>query len=113
MIVIRYSIVLRLESHLHYKPSAQSSYLAQWARTINRKRFFGTRKLFSKKHNKRRTQTTCGGSGGGGGIFRHSATNVSFAILRIQERGIDFQGKRVLKWISTDFLGMSVKKYEL
>ena len=30
--------------------SAQSSYLAQWARTINRKRFFGTRKLFSKKY---------------------------------------------------------------
>ena len=34
-------------------PSAQSFYLAQWARTINRivnrKRFFGTRKLSSKK----------------------------------------------------------------
>ena len=46
-----------------------------------------------------------------------SATNVSSAILSIQERGIDFQGKRVLKWISTDFLEMSVnvsvKKYEL
>ena len=46
-------------------------------------------------------------------VFRPSATNATSAILRIQERGIDFQGKRVLKWISTDFLGMSVKKYEL
>ena len=30
--------------------SAQSSYLAQWARTINCMRFFGARKLFSKKY---------------------------------------------------------------
>ena len=35
---------------INAKPWAQSSYLAQWARTINRKRFFGTRKLFSKKY---------------------------------------------------------------
>ena len=34
--------------------------------------------------------------------------NATSAILRIQEKGIDFQGKRVLKWIFTDFLGMSV-----
>ena len=40
-----------------------------------------------------------------GGIL--SATAATFVILRIQERGIDFQWKRVLKWISTDFLGMS------
>ncbi|MBR5444257.1 MAG: hypothetical protein IKV22_07720, partial [Paludibacteraceae bacterium] len=48
-----------------------------------------------------------------GNVFATSATNVSFAILSIQEKGIDFQGKRVLKWISTDFWEMSVKKYEL
>ena len=29
-------------------------------------------------------------------------------ILRNEERSIDFQWKRVLKWISTDYLGMSV-----
>ena len=48
---------------------------------------------------------TCGGSGEN--ISATSATNVSFAILRIQERGIDFQGEKSLKRISTDFLSDS------
>ena len=43
----------------------------------------------------------------GGKYSRYSATNVSSVILRIQERGIDFQGKRVLNAIATYFLRIS------
>jgi hypothetical protein len=57
---------------------------------------------------------TCGGSSGSGGnISATSDTNVSSAILSIQERGIDFQRERFLIRLSTDFcehiLRMSVE----
>ena len=71
---------------------------------------FGAKKLFSKKIPQARINEndTWRKWRRWRKVFRHSATNATFAILRIQEKGIDFQGKRVLKWISTDFLGMSV-----
>ena len=55
----------------------------------------------------------CGFSGYQGFENRNNRRNRRNCTLYSKNIPIDFQGKRVLKWISTDFWEMSVKKYEL
>ena len=83
MIVIRYSIVLRLESHLHYKPSAHENF-------------------FQKNILARNIKTTCGGS--------NENVCAVIAVLAVLKTAITAKTAEIARYIQRIYLLIFRKK---